>query len=48
MNPATISPIALPGTGAKRLTALTAALPEPWRFIDGSVHEVPEAEDITP
>jgi hypothetical protein len=47
MNAATITPIALPGTGAKRLASSAAALPESRRFIEGSVREVPEAEDTT-
>ncbi|MDO9230824.1 MAG: hypothetical protein Q8M86_06030 [Syntrophales bacterium] len=47
MNAATISPIALPGTGAKRFASPTAALLEPLRFIDASVREVPEAEETT-
>ena len=47
MSAATISSIALPGTGAKRLASPAAELLELRRFIDGSVWEVPEAEDTT-
>jgi len=45
MKTATISPIALPGTGAKRLASPAAALLEPRRFIDRPAREVREAED---
>jgi hypothetical protein len=48
MNAASISPIVLPDARAKRLASLAAALLEPRRFMDGSVREVPEAEDKTP
>jgi len=47
MNAAPISQIVLPGTGAKRFASPAAALLEPRRFMDGSVREVPEAEETT-
>ena len=47
MNAATISPIALLGTGAKRLASPAAEFLEPRRFMDGSVRKVPETEDTT-
>jgi hypothetical protein len=48
MSAVTISLIALPDARAERLASPVAALLEPRRFIDGSVREVPEAEDTIP
>ncbi len=47
MNATTFSQITLPNARVERLALPAALLLEPRRFIDGSVREIPEAEDTT-